>query len=207
MADLFGDEKGALGDRRAVFVRAAASVETLAEPLEVILSSLIAPASASLRFPGYRLTRLVGARLDLDEADIRRLAARIGFDVSPAKGGAARAFDSHLRRMLQDHDLGLLFIDDQRAPHHHGVRPAGYDFDRDEVIPRAMEHWRACYRSLPDERQMLVASILWLYRGGKDNVWLRRVPCTWHAAEAIDRMNAAAVFRDWVRLYALYPGW
>ena len=54
---------------------------------------------------------------------------------------------------------------------------------------------------------MMAASIIWLYRAGKDNVWLRRVPCTWHAADAIDRLNAAGAFGDWARLYALYPGW
>jgi hypothetical protein len=58
-----------------------------------------------------------------------------------------------------------------------------------------------------DERQMLAASIIWLYRAAKDNVWLRRVPCTWHAGEAIACMKAAGVLGGWARHFALYPGW
>lgn len=70
-----------------------------------------------------------------------------------------------------------------------------------------MEQWRADYRHMPEERQMMAASIVWLYRAGKDNVWLRRVPCTWHAADAIVCLEAVGAFEDWARLYALYPGW
>jgi hypothetical protein len=56
-------------------------------------------------------------------------------------------------------------------------------------------------------QQMLAASIIWLYRGGKDNRWLRRVPCTWHAADAIDEMRRRDVLTDWGCLICLYPGW
>jgi hypothetical protein len=70
-----------------------------------------------------------------------------------------------------------------------------------------MAQWRANFREMSDERQMIAASIVWLYRAGKDNVWLRRVPCTWHAADAIKCMSATNVLTDWARLYALYPGW
>jgi hypothetical protein len=33
---------------------------------------------------------------------------------------------------------------------------------------------RADYRAMTAAQQMLAASIIWLYRGGKDNRWLRR---------------------------------
>jgi hypothetical protein len=51
------------------------------------------------------------------------------------------------------------------------------------------------------------ASVIWLYRAGKDNVWLRLVPCTWHAGDAIERMRSTGLLSDWARLFALYPGW
>jgi len=38
-------------------------------------------------------------------------------------------------------------------------------------------------------QQMFAASIIWLYRGGKDRVWLRRVPCTWSATEALHALR------------------
>ncbi len=66
---------------------------------------------------------------------------------------------------------------------------------------------RADYRAMTAAQQMLAASIIWLYRGGKDNRWLRRVPCTWHAADAIDEMRRRDALADWGRLIPLYPGW
>jgi hypothetical protein len=120
---------------------------------------------------------------------------------------ALRPFDHHLRYVIVRYGLEALFCDDGHGPYHHAIRPTGYDFYRDEVIPAGMEKWRADYRGIPDELQMLAASIIWLCGAGKDNVWLRRVPCTWHAGDAIACMNATGVLGDWARLCALYPGW
>lgn len=179
----------------------------MAEPLQVIRLSIDSVGAARAQFPGYRLTRLVTARLKLDENDIDRLSEMLGADLLRPVEGVSRPFDHHLRHMIDFYELGALFRDDGHAPYHHATRPTGYDYHRDEVDPSGMELWRADYRAMPEERQMIAASILWLYRAGKDNVWLRRVPCTWHAAEAIARMRAGGTFEDWARLYALYPGW
>ena len=121
--------------------------------------------------------------------------------------GVPRPFNHQLRFVIGHYGLDALFRDDGPAPYHHAVRPTGYDFHHDQVIPSGMEQWRADYRSMSDELQMMAASIIWLYRAGKDNVWLRRVPCTWHAADAIACMRRASALEDWVRLFALYPGW
>lgn len=179
----------------------------LAEPLQVIRLSLEAAEAARESFPGYRLTRLVVARLDLDETEVVQLANLFGLDVVCPAPGVSRPFNDHLRNVIHRYSLGVLFSDDGPAPYHHAIRPTGYDFYRDEVIPTGMERWRADYREMSDERQMLAASIIWLYRAGKDNVWLRRVPCTWHAADALSCMSVAGALDDWARLYALYPGW
>jgi hypothetical protein len=181
--------------------------ERLSGPLEVISLALRSVAAAKERFPDYRLTRLVSARLELDEPDVAKLPDVFGADVLRPAKDVLRPFDHHLRYVIIRYRLEALFCDDGHAPYHHAIRPTGYDFYRDEVIPTGMEKWRADYRGMPTELQMLAASIIWLYRAGKDNVWLRRVPCTWHAADAIACMNATGVLRDWARLYALYPGW
>lgn len=179
----------------------------LPEPLAVTSAALQSCASAKERFPGYRLTKLVGSRLELDELDIARWVEL--FDIGGAIDalGPSRPFDRHLRHLIARYQLETLLRDDGPGLYHHAIRPAGYDFDRDEVIPLGMEQWRADYRSMPDDRQMLAASIIWLYRAGKDTVWLRRVPCTWHAAEAIARMKSSGSLLDWACLFALYPGW
>lgn len=160
----------------------------IAEPLQVIRLSIDSVDAARRQFPSYRLTRLVGARLELPVA------------------GASKPFDHHLRHVIALYELGALFRDDGHAPYHHAMGPTGYDYHRDEVNPHGMERWRADYRAMPDVRQMMAASLLWLYRAGKDNVWLRRVPCIWHAAEAIACLRANGAYEDWARLYALYPG-
>jgi hypothetical protein len=41
----------------------------------------------------------------------------------------------------------------------------------------------------------------------QDNVWLRRVPCTWHAADAISEMYRHDARAEWSGLVVLYPGW
>lgn len=180
---------------------------SLSEPLHLIVLALQSADAAKELFPDYRLTRLITARLQLDDADIGQLATIFGDSLLLPLRSTPRPFDHHLRYVIAHHGLEALFRDNGHAPYHHAIRPTGYDFYRDEVVPAGMEQWRADYRSMPDERQMMTASIIWLYRGGKDKVWLRRVPCTWHAADAIACMTRAGLLHDWVRLFALYPGW
>jgi len=54
-----------------------------------------------------------------------------------------------------------------------------------------METWRADYRNMHSVQQMFAASIIWLYRWGKDRVWLRGYP-----APASDR-GASCAARKW----------
>jgi hypothetical protein len=197
----------ALDSQRPSRSQSAERSESLPKPLQIISLSLQSVETAKKRFPDYRLTRLVGARLELDELDVAQLPDVLAMDVLRQAPSVLRPFNDHLRHVIARHGLMALFSDDGHAPYHHAIRPTGYDFHRNEVIPIRMEGWRADYRHMSDERQMLAATIVWLYRAGKDNVWLRRVPCTWHAADAIACMKATNVLADWARLFALYPGW
>jgi hypothetical protein len=70
-----------------------------------------------------------------------------------------------------------------------------------------METWRAEYRKMCPAQKVLAASIIWLYRGGKDRVWLRRVPCTWQATQALRVLREDFALSDWGRLIFLFPGW
>ena len=70
-----------------------------------------------------------------------------------------------------------------------------------------MAEWRRAYKALPPVRQMMVATIIWLYRGEPDKTWLARLPSTWHAADAVAALVEAGALRDWSRFVALYPGW
>lgn len=185
----------------------AEMLNALPEPLDVIRLSLRSPQTARTRFAGYRLARLVGSRLELDEEDVALLPVVLATDVFLPASDGSRPFDVQLRATIRNYDLEALFSDDGPASYHHAIRPTGYDHHHGEVIPLGMERWRADYRAMSEERQMIAATIIWLYRAGKDNVWLRRVPCTWHATDAIAHMKEKNALADWVRLFALYPGW
>jgi hypothetical protein len=76
-----------------------------------------------------------------------------------------------------------------------------------EIYPEEMARWRADFRAMAPERQMLAATIIWLYQSGPDSTWLRRVPCTWRAAEALLYMRDAGCLSVWLRLIGSYPGW
>ena len=176
--------------------------------VQTLLSLALAdPERAKERFPAYRLSQLVTARFDMDDVEATIFAnlarppatARLLHDPAP--------FNDHLRDAIERFGLTSLFCDNGPGRHHHAIRPPGYDYHADAVDAWGMERWRADYRSMTAAQQMLAASIIWLYRGGKDNRWLRRVPCTWHAADAIDEMRRRDVLTDWGRLISLYPGW
>jgi hypothetical protein len=70
--------------------------ERLSEPLLVISLALRSVAAAKEQFPDYRLTRLVSARLELDEPDVAQLPDLFGADVLRPARDALRPFDHHL---------------------------------------------------------------------------------------------------------------
>jgi hypothetical protein len=164
------------------------------------------PVGAKERFPNYRLTRLVLTRFDMDDVD-----ASVFIDLTEATapesvlGGTP--FNDHLRTSIDRFALTDLFCDDGPGRHHQAIRPTGYDYYVDAVDAAAMEKWRAGYRAMSPAQQMFAATIIWLYRGGKDNRWLRRVPCTWHAVDAVGEMQRSDILADWGILVSLYPGW
>jgi hypothetical protein len=164
------------------------------------------PSKAKERFPDYRLTRLVLTRFDMDDAE-----ASVFIDLTEATapetvlGGTP--FNDHLRTSIDRFALTDLFCDDGPGRHHQAIRPTGYDYYVDAMDAAAMGKLRADYRAMSPAQQMFAATIIWLYRGGKDNRWLRRVPCTWHAVDAIGEMRRSGILADWGILVSLYPGW
>jgi hypothetical protein len=164
------------------------------------------PVGAKELFPDYRLTRLVLTRFDMDDVD-----ATVFIDLTEATaprsvlGGTP--FNDHLRTSIDHFGLTDLFCDEGPGRHHQAIRPTGYDYYVEALDAAAMEKWRADYRAMSSAQQMFAATIIWLYRGGKDNRWLRRVPCTWHAVDAVGEMQRSDILADWGILVSLYPGW
>jgi hypothetical protein len=157
-----------------------------------LYAALAGSAGRRQTLTGIRLSTLVLSRLDLDARDAEGL-----MNGGATAFGAAgdRAFDASLRSLIAGCGLGMLFVDDGPGLHHHAVRPRGYDFAAGEAEPVGMETWRVDYRAVVPARQMLAATILWLYRGKRDFCWLRRVPSDWDAADGVDEMERAGVLQ------------
>lgn len=164
---------------------------------QVLVLTTSDPTRAEQEFSDYRLTKLVLARLDMTELEA---LAFIDFSdaMPPESRWLSRApFYDHLRDTIERLGLTSLFDEDGPGRHHHAIRPGGYDYQLDAVDPIGMERWRADYRAMTPARQMFAATIIWLYRGKKDRCWLRRVPCTWPAIDAIDQMRKENVLAGW----------
>ncbi len=171
-----------------------AHVHHSTEPVAAAAFAVVSPTFAKGRFPKYQLVDLVTKRPSMDEREATALAAVCGATVSPPYWARSEPFAAQLINVIDAHDLWLFYRRTEQGEH--GVRPS------DDV-----QAWRRGYRELPPARQMMCATIMWLYRGHPDKTWLDRLPWRWLAADAIGELRAAGTLEDWGRLVALYPGW
>jgi hypothetical protein len=190
--------------RKALATPDIAAGSTDAEHL--LLLSLAGAADAQRAALPLRLTQLVVARFDMVVVEAAVFHNLCG-PPTQASQSADADFHVHLRRVIDRYRLDCLFVADAPGQYHHAIRPRGYDYSVDAVHSKDMETWRADYRSMHSVQQIFTASIIGLYRGGKDHVWLRRVPCTWLAAEALQALRESGALSDWGRLIFLFPGW
>jgi hypothetical protein len=173
----------------------------------LLLLALAGAAGAERAVLPVRLIQLVVARFDMDVAEAAAALNLCGDAPIQVSRNADAEFHAHLWRVIDRYRLDCLFVENGPGRYHHAIRPRGYDYSIDAVDPKEMETWRADYRSMHSVQQILAASIIWLYRGGKDHVWLRRVPCTWLAAEALQVLRQNGALPDLRRLILLFPGW
>jgi len=181
-----------------------------AMPAAVAALSLASMPIARLRFPYVRLVDVVAKRPGMDNREAHALAEVCNTKVELHVGGSAlaAAFQAQLLHVIARYDLDPFFTRDaSRAINGIDVRPAGIRPRTDEVEPIAIANWRRVYKALPQPQQMMVATIIWLYRGGEDKTWLQRVPCKWYATDAVLALGIAGLLPDWGKLVALYPGW
>lgn len=149
----------------------------------------------------------------MDENEACALAAVCGVDVTPPFWSNPHPFGRHLWYVIERYELDAFFVRVKERwgseGDHFLMRPGGFDWtDPDQPeIPEALKKWRADYKKLPPYRQLMVATVLQLYRQGDDPYWIVRVPKKWTAAEGIEILQASGALQDWARLYALYPGW
>lgn len=120
---------------------------------------------------------------------------------------SAFAFHAELMRAIRSLGLHRLFCGSVAGDHHRGICPTAHDERTGEIDAQERARWRADFRALAPERQMVAATIVWLYRSGPGTIWLRRVPCTWLAVEALRYMQDAGCVSLRLRLVCACPGW
>lgn len=174
--------------------------------VEAILHVLHAQSQISTPMDETRLDRLVARSLDLDEHAALSLEALAGGTHVRAMRTPAH-FLTVLKQAITELRLSRLFCSSSQGEFHRGICPAAYDEQSGEHHPAEMAAWRAGFRAMAPEQQMMAATIVWMYRSGADSIWLRRVPCTWRASEALRYMHDAGCLTIWIRLIARFPGW
>jgi hypothetical protein len=175
-------------------------------PVALTAYALVSPSLARGRFPKVRLVDLLMKLTSMDSEECHALAALGGWNIPDRD---PYLFLEHLYDVIETHRLHEFFgiYPDRPAMFHNDVRPRGIYWATEEVDNVEMAAWRRAFKASPAAKQMLVASILWLYHGSDDTLWMTGIRRSWHAADAISTLVEAGLFRDWVRLVALYPGW
>lgn len=182
-------------------------------PVAVVGYTLVSPAFAKGRFPKFSFIDLIQKRPSMDEREACALAAICGADVTPPFWGNPRPFGEQVWYIIERYELDAFF---ERVTKRYGsegdhffMRPRGFDWNNPgwpEILDD-LKKWRSDYKKLNPVRQLMVATVLQLYRQGDDPYWMVRVPKKWSAAEGIEILHAHGALEDWARLYALYSGW
>ncbi|ABB08514.1 hypothetical protein [Burkholderia lata] len=173
---------------------------------DVALHVLCTAANTSSPLEEVRLDRLVTSVLDIDEMEAERLEVLSG-GKSTVPFRTPRRFHETLVWAIGELQLSQFFCSSTQGHDHRSICPSAYDERRGQHHPGEMAAWRANFRALSPERQMIAATIVWLYRSGPDSIWLRRVPCNWRAIDALRYMADAGCLAIWLRLIARFPGW
>lgn len=152
-----------------------------------------------------RFEDLVLSLLDLDIEEAAQMDcladSSTPFERSPER------FHETLQQAIRQLRLFKLFARTHDGEHHRSVCPAAYNERTGEHYPEEMSRWRADFRAMSPEQQMVAATIVWMYRCGPDSIWLRRVPCTWKASEALNYMHDTGCLSLWLQLIARYTAW
>jgi hypothetical protein len=175
-------------------------------PISLIAIAVTSSTPLPQRLESVRLDFLVGRCLNMTYPETITLGSLL--EGSPRKlQRTPEAFYERLRQAISECRLWDLFTRIERAEWHRSIVPAAYNERTGEIYPSEMAKWRADFRAMAPECQMIAATIVWLYRAGSDSIWLRRVPSTWRAWEALHYMRDADVLDLWLNLLVTYPGW
>lgn len=155
-----------------------------------------------------RLSQVISCRRDMDIAEVAAFSRLCGSTNDQFSGVTCDAeFHLELRRIIHKYRLWAFFNGAGPGIEHRGIMPSAYDALTGEVRSHEMAQWRANYRTLSPERQIILATIVWLYRGGSDSVWLRRVPINWTVEQGVKILQEKQALSDWGALISKWVHW
>jgi len=162
-------------------------------PVALTAYALVSSSLARGRFPGVRFVDLVTKLISTDADECHALAALGGWNIPDRHPGL---FLEHLYDVIEKHHLHEFFgvYPERPAMFRNDVRPHGIDWTTEEVDKSEMAAWQKAYKESSVTQQMLVASILWLYHGRDDTLWMKGLSRSWHAADAISAWLWPACF-------------
>lgn len=170
-----------------------------------VRQGVLPPDSITSRLDEIPLEQFVLRLLELDVEEAAQVDA-LSNPVSPFERSSQR-FDEALQQTIRQLRLFKLFARTREGEYHRSLCPTAYNAAAGEHYPEEMACWRADFRAMSPERQMVATTIVWMYRSGPDSIWLRRVPCTWTASEALHYMHDAGCLALWLQLVARYTSW
>ncbi|MFJ3155048.1 hypothetical protein ACIPIX_12975 [Pseudomonas protegens] len=173
--------------------------------VKAVNQGALSPAAIYSRLDEMRLEHLVLRLLEIDPEEAVQIDA-LSNSIFPFERSPER-FHEALQQTIRQLKLFKLFTKTCDGEYHRSVCPSAYNACTGENYPEEMARWRAYFRAMSPEQQMVVSTIVWMYRSGPDSIWLRRVPCTWTASEALHYMHDAGCLSLWLQLIGRYPGW
>lgn len=170
---------------------------------------------AAGRFPGLTLVDLVDKVCCMDIVEATALALACGLPAPAFASADVRAgiFGQAVWKIVEDYSLDACFVRSEGAVgngDHFNLKPRGLKYEGDwSPVPERLKAMRKSYRTMTPLQQVMVLTIMHLYRQGKDRTFLTGgCPTKILAADAMKILrDDGTALSTWGHLVSHYAGW
>lgn len=183
-------------------------------PVAVAAYAAIDPIFAAGRIPNYELVELIIKIPCMDATEYTALAIICGAEppLFPSAAQRGEIFGETAWKIVNDYGLESCFT--QVSPYgdegrHYTMRPQGFDHGQSEPVSERLEAMRKLYRSMEPVQQIMVLTLLHLYLGERDKIFLiGECPTKISAVEAFKALRQdTQALKIWAHLVSHYAGW
>ncbi len=183
-------------------------------PVAVAAYAAIDPIFAAGRIRNYALVDLVHKISCMDAIESTALAIVCGAEppIFPSAAQRGEIFGETAWHIVNDYGLEHCFKQVRRygdEGRHYTMRPQGFDYDHSEPIPELLKAMRKVYRSMRPVQQIMVLTLLHLYLGERDKIFLiGGCPTKISAVDALTALRRdSEALKIWAYLVSHYAGW